>query len=116
MPAGTFVTTGHTRGSAGAGTTACPIADGAARLPALMVVNAPPRNVRRLIMADLPQRQSRSRTPRSHVRSTKATRAYSAPQVDGHFPWHFSCFSPGGHGEQFTATTGACNDHRPRPG
>src|SRR6516162_9369968 len=53
MSAGTFVTTGHTSGSAGAGMTACAVADGAARLPALMVVNAPLRNARRLIMPDL---------------------------------------------------------------
>src|SRR5262249_30648400 len=57
MPGGTFVTTGHTSGSADAGTTACAVADGAPRLPALMVVNAPPRNVRRFIMSGLPSRQ-----------------------------------------------------------
>src|SRR6516164_1199994 len=61
MPAGTFVTTGHTSGSAGAGMTACAVADGAPRLPALMAVNVPPRNARRLIMSDLPQRQSRQK-------------------------------------------------------
>src|SRR5262245_60622021 len=59
MPGGTFVTTGHTSGSAGAGTTACAVADGAPRLPALMVVNAPRRNVRRFIMSGLPQRGCR---------------------------------------------------------
>src|SRR5262249_27256962 len=61
MPAGTFVTTGHTSGSAGAGTTACPVADGASRLPALMAVNALPRNVRRFIMSGLPSRQGRQK-------------------------------------------------------
>src|SRR5262249_20919055 len=55
MPGGTFVTTGHTSGSAGAGMTACAVADCAPRLPALMAVNVPPRNVRRFIMPDLPQ-------------------------------------------------------------
>src|SRR6516225_4892211 len=63
MAAGTFVTTGHTSGSAGAGMTACAVADGAPRLPALMAVNAPPRNARRLIMSDLPPRQSRESFP-----------------------------------------------------
>src|SRR5262252_11174095 len=61
MPGGTFVTTGHTSGSAGAGMTACAVADCAPRLPALMAVNVPPRNVRRFIMPDLPQRQSRQK-------------------------------------------------------
>src|SRR6516162_1957265 len=50
MPAGTFVTTGHTSGSAGAGTPASAVADGAPRLPALIAVNAPPRNARRYII------------------------------------------------------------------
>src|SRR5260370_27037861 len=63
MRAGPFVTTGHTSGSAGAGMTACAVADGARRVPALIVVNAPPRNARRLIMSDLPQRQSRESFP-----------------------------------------------------
>src|SRR5262245_58601570 len=59
MPGGSFVTTGHTSGSDGAGTTACAVADGAPRLPALTVANAPPRNVRRFIMSGLPSRQGR---------------------------------------------------------
>src|SRR5215831_13373820 len=61
MPGGSFVTTGHTSGSAGAATTACAVADCAPRLPALMVVNAPPRNVRRFIMSGLPSRQGRQK-------------------------------------------------------
>src|SRR5215813_12637800 len=66
MPGGSFVTTGHTSGSAGFSVTACAAA-GAPKPPAPMAVNAPPRNVRRFIMSDLPQRQSRHNLTGSRI-------------------------------------------------
>jgi hypothetical protein len=54
MLGGSFVTTGHTSGSAGV--TACAAADCAPKLPTPVAVNAPPRNVRRFIMSTSPHR------------------------------------------------------------
>ena len=70
MPDGSFVTTGHTSGSAGV--TACAVPGRVARLPVPAAVNAPPRNVRRFIMLELLQTKicqnlTSGRTPR-HVR------------------------------------------------
>src|ERR1700730_2626426 len=111
MPGGNFVTTGHTSGSAGAGMTACAVAEGARRVPALMAVNAPPRNARRLIMSDLPQRQR----PESFPPDLDLTCWPHAPQVGTAISLALFLLSCGRTREQFIATTGACNDHRPRP-
>ena len=39
------------------------VADGAVKVPIVAALNVPPRNARRLIMSDLPQRQSRESFP-----------------------------------------------------